>query len=110
MPSEPPAIKAHPTAAPRAPLDYAALVLDQLAGPVTADGQRHGWPQLGDRSLTDAVAYINDSLASEPPPLPHLAVEMGGEGSLGASVQVVDSPSSRLRERGQRQEQDSPPT
>jgi putative chitinase len=70
---EAPTIEAHPGKAPRTPQDYGALSLDQLAGPVGADGQRHGWAQLGNRSVTDAQAHINDTLAdlgdeSGPPP------------------------------------------
>jgi hypothetical protein len=38
------------------------LVMDQLMGPIGPDGARHGWPQLGDRSLVDALAVIGKAL------------------------------------------------
>lgn len=38
------------------------LILDQLAGPVGQDGQRHGWPQLGGHSLVDALAIVGEKL------------------------------------------------
>jgi putative chitinase len=97
-------IQAQPTAAPRNPLDYSALSLDQLAGPVTADGERHGWPQLGNRSVTDTQAHIN-SLLSEDSGEPPLQKAHQEQSSL-----VGNRLSSRLRERGQRQEPDSPAT
>lgn len=40
------------------------LILDQLLGPVREDGKRHGWPQLGDRSLVDAVAVVGKALSA----------------------------------------------
>lgn len=41
-----------------APPDYLTLVYEQLAGPIQADGYGHGWPQLGNRTLVDAVAEL----------------------------------------------------
>jgi hypothetical protein len=55
---------AHHAAAP----DYEGLTLDQLAGPVTGDGERHGWPQLGNRSFTDALAEVNRLLGDDDSP------------------------------------------
>jgi hypothetical protein len=101
-----PGLASRPDVAPRAELDYAALVLDQLAGPVTADAQRHGWPQLGDRTLTDALAHVKTVLAAEDggePPLGHQAAA-----AAAVAARAADPPSSpsaargRLRERGTR--------
>jgi hypothetical protein len=52
------------------PPDYMQLGYEQLAGPVKDDGYGHGWPQLGGRTITDAVAHIKNTLAGEPPPFP----------------------------------------
>jgi hypothetical protein len=38
------------------------LIMDQLMGPIGADGQRHGWEQLNNRSLVDALAEIGEKL------------------------------------------------
>jgi hypothetical protein len=102
------ALEAHPTIAPRSPQDYGALALDQLAGPVTADGQRHGWSQLGDRSVTDAEAYIRELLGEDEgePPFQESRQTVGEK----VGDHLADQLSSRLQERGRRQGQDSPPT
>jgi hypothetical protein len=100
--TETPASQEHPTVAPRSAPDYSALTLDQLAGPVGSDAQRHGWPQLGGRSVNDAVAYIKEH-TGEPPPFQ-------GRGHLGAVVGVVPPdalPSLPSPEPGQSREQDS---
>jgi hypothetical protein len=65
-------------AAPKTPLDYAKLDYEQNAGPVGEDGYGHGWPQLGGRSITDAVAHIKNTLAGGEPPFPP---NPGGGGS-----------------------------
>jgi len=62
-------------------LDYVGLSYDQLAGARTSDGYGHGWPQLGGRTVTDAVAHIKNVLSEqpgEPPPFP-AAVRRGGD-------------------------------
>lgn len=51
--------------APRpAPADVPNLILDQLAGPRDADGAQPfaGWPQLGNRTVVDALATIGEHL------------------------------------------------
>lgn len=48
----------------RPPVDKQDLILDQLAGPVQPDGTR-SWPQLGDRSVVDALAAIGENLGIE---------------------------------------------
>lgn len=46
--------------------DSAGLALDQLAGPGTKDGANFpGWPQLGDRTVVDALAAIGEHLEIE---------------------------------------------
>jgi predicted chitinase len=60
---------------------YDQLTYEQLAGPVKEDELGHGWPQLGGRTITDAIAHIKATLAGEPPPF-----RLTGEGSLGAVV------------------------
>ena len=40
---------------PEKPTD---LILDQLEGPLGADGSRQGWPQLGNRSIVDYLAQV----------------------------------------------------
>jgi hypothetical protein len=89
--------------------DYVKLEYEQEAGAVGEDGHGHGWPQLGGRSLTDAVAHIKNVLAGEPPPFQKARQTAAtGEGNLGASIRVVGQPSSpsaalgRHRERGTR--------
>jgi hypothetical protein len=89
--------------------DYVKLEYEQEAGAVAEDGYGHGWPQLGGRSLTDAVAHIKNVLAGEPPPFQKARQTAAtGEGSLGASIRVAGQPSSpsgalgRLREPGTR--------
>lgn len=42
--------------------DYSILAYEQLAGPRQADGYGHGWPQLGNRSVVDALAAIGSFL------------------------------------------------
>jgi hypothetical protein len=87
---------------------YDKLNFDQLAGP-----EGTGWPQLGGRSVNDAIVHIKETLTAGEPPLGHpvsATVRLQGVGSLGAGVQVVAQPSSPSPEPGQRQEQDSPPT
>ena len=62
-------------------LDYVGLSYDQLAGTRTSDGYGHGWPQLGGRSVTDAVAHIKNVLTEQPgerPPFP-TAVRRGDD-------------------------------
>jgi hypothetical protein len=49
------------------PPNYVQLGYEQTAGPVKEDGYGHGWPQLGGRSLTDAVAHIKNVLQGSPP-------------------------------------------
>jgi predicted chitinase len=109
-----PVLDAYQAVSTRSTLDYGALALDQLAGPVTADGERHGWSQLGGRSVTDAEAYISTLLSEgegEPPfqedrqaEEDHPVVEAAVE---GAKDLAADRLSSRLEERGQRQGRDS---
>jgi hypothetical protein len=51
--------------------DYAQLSFEQLAGP-DADTGSYGWPQLGGRTVVDALAVIGNELGLEgfgPPPL-----------------------------------------
>jgi hypothetical protein len=98
--SEEPTSETRSGAAPRAAQDYSALTLDQLAGPVGSDAQRHGWPQLGGRSVTDAVAHIKETLKAGEPPFPRRIREPEGNHRLC-------SPSP---EPGQRQAQGSPAT
>jgi len=60
--------------------DYTTLTYEQLAGTLTDDGYGHGWPQLGGRSVTDAVAHIKNVLSGQPgerPPFP--TVRRGGD-------------------------------
>jgi hypothetical protein len=87
-----PAIKAHPSRAPRSGHDYSALTLDQLAGPVGSDAQRHGWPQLGNRSVNDAAVYISDRLGSPSGPPPFQVSRRMGEAGQRASQQFSRSP------------------
>ena len=53
--------------------DYGKLDYEQLAGPVTDDGYGHGWVQLDNLSVTDAVASIKkvleggDPITGQPP-------------------------------------------
>jgi hypothetical protein len=73
--------------------DYSQCNFEQLVGP---------WSQLGNRSVNDALVHIRDTLK-------------GGEPPLQKARQTPDNLagdllSSRLRERGQRQEPDSPAT
>jgi hypothetical protein len=60
------------------PPDYMQLGYEQLAGPVKDDGYGHGWPQLGGRTITDAVAHIKNTLAGEPPPFHPAAARQDG--------------------------------
>ena len=69
---EAPAIEEQPSVGPQTALDYPALTLDQLAGPKGQDGVRHGWEQLGNRTLTDAIAHIKATLEGGEPPLSRL--------------------------------------
>jgi hypothetical protein len=55
------AVESHWSSVP----DYAGMTLDQLAGPVTGDGERHGHPQLGGRSLNDGIAYVKTLLSED---------------------------------------------
>ena len=52
------------TPMPYTPPPADVLALDQLAGPRDKDGQQlfKGWPQLGNRTLVDALAAIGDKL------------------------------------------------
>jgi hypothetical protein len=70
---------------------------EQLTGP-----GGHGWPQLGGRSVTDAIAHIKETLSGGEPPLAH-QTEATGEGVLGASVQPAPQPSSPSPAPGQPQ-------
>lgn len=38
------------------------FILDQLEGPIGSDGERHGWPQINNRSVVDALAEIGEKL------------------------------------------------
>jgi len=61
--------------------DYTKLTYEQLAGAVGDDGYGHGWPQLGGRTVTDAVAHIKNVLSEqsgERPPFP-AAARRGGD-------------------------------
>lgn len=51
----------------RSTIDYMKLDYEQLAGPVTEDGYGHGWPQLDNLSVTDAVASIKKVLEGGDP-------------------------------------------
>jgi len=42
--------------------DYQILTYEQLAGPRQMDGYGAGWPQLGNRSVVDALAVIGKAL------------------------------------------------
>ena len=66
------------------PPDYVQLSYEQTAGPVQADGYGHGWPQLGGRSITDAVAHIKATLAAGPPPF-QVSRHPAGRGPRGGS-------------------------
>jgi hypothetical protein len=97
-------------------IDYPELTYEQLAGPHADDGS-FGWPQLGGRTVTDAVAHIKNVLTEQggEPPLGRQVTagaigHLAAEGHLGAAVQAVVLPSSLSAEPGQRQEQDSRPT
>ena len=57
-----PPITVPDTTAPQADRDQ--LIYEQLAGP-GAPGTFPGWPQLGDRTLVDAIAAIGDKLGIE---------------------------------------------
>jgi len=60
--------------------DYTKLTYEQLAGAVGEDGYGHGWPQLGGRTVTDAVAHIKNVLSEQPgerPPFPTAARRAG---------------------------------
>ena len=60
---EPPAVEPVPdTTAPQADRDQ--LIYEQLCGP-GAPGTFPGWPQLGNRTLVDALAAIGDKLGIE---------------------------------------------
>lgn len=73
------------------PPNYVQLEYEQEAGPVKEDGYGHGWPQLGGRSITDAVAHIKNVLqSSEPPPFP-VSRQMGAAGQR-AGQQFSRSP------------------
>jgi hypothetical protein len=85
--------------------DYAKLEYEQEAGIVGEDGYGHGWPQLGGRTLTDAIAHIKNVLSSsEPPPFQKSHPKVG---VVKKFLQKVGQLFSRLRELGQRREQDS---
>jgi len=94
--------------------DYTQLTYEQLAGAVGEDGYGHGWPQLGGRSITDAVAHIKNVLAeagSEPPfRIDRQVAAVEGEGRLTADVQAVVLPSSLSGEPGPPPAPDTPPT
>jgi hypothetical protein len=45
--------------------NYQVLSYEQLAGPRGLDQYGHGWPQLGDRSIVDALAVIGKKLEIE---------------------------------------------
>ena len=47
--------------------DYLKLDYEQLAGPTAEDGYGHGWPQLDNLSITDAVASIKKVLEGGDP-------------------------------------------
>jgi predicted chitinase len=68
------------------PPNYVQLEYEQLAGPVKEDGFGHGWPQLGGRTITDAVAHIKDVLGAGVSLPPFRESPLRGEGSLGAVV------------------------
>ena len=63
-PTPPPKEEHTMPATPPPPPPADVLALDQLAGPRDADGQQHfkGWPQLGDRTVVDALAAIGERL------------------------------------------------
>ncbi|HEY1412183.1 MAG TPA: hypothetical protein VGF36_08580, partial [Rhodopila sp.] len=64
-------ISDHSHRAARTVNTYQTMTYEQLAGPIT-DGYGHGWPQLGGRSVTDAVAHVKNVLldiAGETPPV-----------------------------------------
>ena len=56
-----------PVPDPGGPPDYGVLAYEQLAGPRGIDGYGHGWPQLGGRTLVDAVAAILTVLGIKAP-------------------------------------------
>jgi hypothetical protein len=51
-----------PVPDPGGPPDYAVLAYEQLCGPRGIDGYGHGWPQLNNHTLIDAVAEIGAHL------------------------------------------------
>jgi predicted chitinase len=81
------------------PLDYPELTYEQLAGP-SADEGSFGWPQLGGRTVTDAVAHIKNVLTEQGSEPPFRTAPQEGEGHLTAGVQAVVPPSSPSAEPG----------
>jgi len=86
--------------------NYSQCSYEQLAGP---------WSQLGNRSVNDALVHIRNTLigggnGGEPPLSKDHQVEKDRPVVETAKDLAADALSSRLQGRGQRQEQDSPPT